>query len=289
MRRRNIEAGVEDQSGNGGCDRREGNAGCRPQPMVSRVCGVFFLLSASITYFGLAGSGGIGLESFNRATASLLNLILFVIPLFTLILGGSSITGEREQGTWMLLMSKPITAAELVLGKYLGLASSMVLAIMIGFGLIGILTAFRFSPSEAKAYFMFVLLSILLTLSFLSLAILISAAAKRRVTAVVGGIIGWFVAVMLYDIAVMGGAQLFAGKMVDYFLLVSLWANAGVSVRILGIVHLGGETVFGPSLVSLTRLLSDVSSNILLLSGITIWMVVPLSLAISVIQRRGGV
>src|SRR5690606_1481622 len=76
MRRRNIEAGVEDQSGNGGCDRREGNAGCRPQPMVSRVCGVFFLLSASITYFGLAGSGGIGLESFNRATASLLNLIL---------------------------------------------------------------------------------------------------------------------------------------------------------------------------------------------------------------------
>jgi Cu-processing system permease protein len=249
----------------------------------------FFLLSASITYFGLAGSGGIGLESFNRATASLLNLILFVIPLFTLILGGSSITGEREQGTWMLLMSKPITAAELVLGKYLGLASSMVLAIMIGFGLIGILTAFRFSPSEAKAYFMFVLLSILLTLSFLSLAILISAAAKRRVTAVVGGIIGWFVAVMLYDIAVMGGAKLFAGKMVDYFLLVSLLANPVDSIRILGIVHLGGETVFGPSLVSLTRLLSDVSSNILLLSGITIWMVVPLSLAISVIQRRGGV
>lgn len=249
----------------------------------------FFLLSASIIHFGLAGSGGIGLESFNRATASLLNLILFVIPLFTLILGGSSITGEREQGTWMLLMSKPITAAELVLGKYLGLASSMVLAIMIGFGLIGILTAFRFSPSEAKAYFMFVLLSILLTLSFLSLAILISAAAKRRVTAVVGGIIGWFVAVMLYDIAVMGGAKLFAGKMVDYFLLVSLLANPVDSIRILGIVHLGGETVFGPSLVSLTRLLSDVSSNILLLSGITIWMVVPLSLAISVIQRRGGV
>jgi Cu-processing system permease protein len=249
----------------------------------------FFLLSASITYFGLAGSGGIGLESFNRATASLLNLILFVIPLFTLILGGSSITGEREQGTWMLLMSKPITAAELVLGKYLGLASSMVLAIMIGFGLIGILTAFRFSPSEAKAYFMFVLLSILLTLSFLSLAILISAAAKRRVTAVVGGIIVWFVAVMLYDIAVMGGAKLFAGKMVDYFLLVSLLANPVDSIRILGIVHLGGETVFGPSLVSLTRLLSDVSSNILLLSGITIWMVVPLFLAISVIQRRGGV
>lgn len=249
----------------------------------------FFLLSASIIHFGLAGSGGIGLESFNRATASLLNLILFVIPLFTLILGGSSITGEREQGTWMLLMSKPITAAELVLGKYLGLASSMVLAIMIGFGLIGILTAFRFSPSEAKAYFMFVLLSILLTLSFLSLAILISAAAKRRVTAVVGGIIVWFVAVMLYDIAVMGGAKLFAGKMVDYFLLVSLLANPVDSIRILGIVHLGGETVFGPSLVSLTRLLSDVSSNILLLSGITIWMVVPLSLAISVIQRRGGV
>src|SRR5690606_8245445 len=132
-------------------------------------------------------------------------------------------------------------------------------------------------------------ISILLTLSFLSLAILISAAAKRRVTAVVGGIIGWFVAVMLYDIAVMGGAKLFAGKMVDYFLLVSLLANPVDSIRILGIVHLGGETVFGPSLVSLTRLLSDVSSNILLLSGITIWMVVPLSLAISVIQRRGGV
>lgn len=249
----------------------------------------FFLLSASITYVGLAGSGGIGFESFNRATASLLNLILFVIPLFTLILGGLSITGEREQGTLMLLMSKPMTAAELVLGKYLGIAASMVLAIMIGFGLIGILTAFRFSPSEAKAYFIFVLLSILLTLSFLSLAILISAAAKKRVTSVVGGIIVWFIAVMLYDFAVMWGANLFTGKMVDYFLLVSLLANPVDSVRILGIVHLGGETVFGPSLVSLTRLLSDVSSDILLLAGIAVWMVVPLFLAISVFQRRGGV
>jgi Cu-processing system permease protein len=249
----------------------------------------FFLLSASISYFGLADSGGIGFESFNRTTASLLNLILFVIPLFTLILGGSSITGEREQGTLMLLMSKPVTAAELVLGKYLGLAASMVFAIMIGFGLIGILTAFLLSPSEAKAYFMFVLLSILLTLSFLSLAILISAAAKRRVTSVVGGIVVWSVAVMLYDFAVMGGAKLFTGKMVDYFLLVCLLANPVDSVRILGIVHLGGDTVFGPSLVSLTRLLSGVSSEIFLLSGIAVWMIVPLFLAISVFQRRGGV
>ena len=46
----------------------------------------------------------------------------------------------------MLLMSKPVTAAELVLGKYLGLAASMVFAIMIGFGLIGILTAFIGAP-----------------------------------------------------------------------------------------------------------------------------------------------
>src|SRR5690606_8182299 len=42
MRRQNIETGVEDQAGNGGCPRRERNVGCRSQPLVSRVCGVLF-------------------------------------------------------------------------------------------------------------------------------------------------------------------------------------------------------------------------------------------------------
>src|SRR5690606_22173454 len=151
----------------------------------------------------------------------------------------TSITGEGHQGALVLLISNPSTAAELVLGQYPGVAASMVLAVMSGLGLIGSLTAFLLSPSEPKAYFIFALLSILLTLSCLSVAILISAAAKKRATPVVGGIVVWFVAVMLYDFAVMGGAALFAGKMVDYFLLVCLLVNPVDSVRVLGIVHLG--------------------------------------------------
>src|SRR5574338_931275 len=49
--------------------------------------GVFSVLVLAISYFGLATAGAIGFQGFARTSASLLNLVLYVIPLVALTMG----------------------------------------------------------------------------------------------------------------------------------------------------------------------------------------------------------
>lgn len=246
---------------------------------------VFTALSLTIVYLGIVNKSSLGFEGFNKTTASLLNLILFLIPMITLLLGGTSISGEKEQGTLDLLLSKPINAFEYIFGKYFGMALALILSILLGFGLVGMVVAFNVSVTDAKAYFTFIFLSILLALAFLSIALLISVLAKKRITALVVSTIVWFAFILLYDFAVMAIANLFQGTSMSVFLLVSIFLNPADSIRILAIVQLGGETVFGPSLVELTRMITNVSSELLLMISIAAWILVPLLLAVFFFKR----
>lgn len=248
---------------------------------------LFFLVSFLIAYLGFLRGSGTGFESFNRTTASLLNFILFLVPMITLLLGGTSIAGEREQGSLALLLSKPVSAAEVVLGKYLGTSVAVILAIFTGFGLMGLIIAFKVSVADARAFFAFIFLSILLALSFLSIAILLSAWMEKRLSAVISAVLVWFFTILLYDFIVMWLAGLLKGKAMAYFLLFAILGNPADSVRVLSIINLGGETVFGPSLATLAKMLGSASSTAILYSGILLWIVVPLVAAIYLFQKRG--
>lgn len=246
---------------------------------------IFMALSFSIIYMGIIKSTGLGFESFNKTTASLLNLILFLIPMITLLLGSTSISGEREHGTMNLMLSKPISAVEFIVGKYCGMATALILTITVGFGLMGIVVAFKVSIADAKSYLIFVMLSILLVLSFLSISMLISVLAKKRITAIIASTIIWFFLILIYDLIVMAAANLFEGTSMAMFLLISILLNPTDSVRTLAIVNLGGETIFGPSLVELTRMITNVSSELLLTGGILAWIVIPLILTVFFFKR----
>src|SRR3989338_6928294 len=87
------------------------------------VAALFSLLSLSLSLLGLAGLGTLGIAGFGRTAASLLNLVLIIVPLMGLLLGAMSISGEREQGTLVTLLAQPVTASEVFIGKYLGSAS----------------------------------------------------------------------------------------------------------------------------------------------------------------------
>lgn len=246
---------------------------------------IFMLLSFSIIYMGIIKSTGLGFESFNKTTASLLNLILFLIPMITLLLGGTAISGEREHGTMNLMLSKPISSVEFIVGKYLGIASALVLSIVTGFGIMGMIVAFKVSVVDARAYLIFVILAVLLALSFLSISMLISVLVKKRITAIIVSTIVWFFFILVYDLVVMAVANVFTGTSMAIFLLISILLNPADSVRILAIVNLGGETIFGPSLIELTRIITNVSSEIILISGIVAWIMIPLVLSVFFFKR----
>ncbi|MGQ9463982.1 MAG: hypothetical protein ACUVTP_13110 [Candidatus Fervidibacter sp.] len=66
---------------------------------------VFVLVSLAMSWFGLAGAGIVGVAGFGRTAASLLNLIIFFVPLIGLTMGATGIAGEREQGTLLSFLS----------------------------------------------------------------------------------------------------------------------------------------------------------------------------------------
>jgi hypothetical protein len=98
---------------------------------------VFTVFALVIAYFGAAQQGAVGFRSIDVTIASLVSLVIYLIPLIALILGFDAIVGERERGSLDLLLTLPITRKELILGKYAGLAAALAFSTIAGFGAVG--------------------------------------------------------------------------------------------------------------------------------------------------------
>ena len=59
----------------------------------------FVILALAFSYLALAGAGMVGFAGFGRTAASLINLVLLIIPLMALTVGAQSLAGEQERNT----------------------------------------------------------------------------------------------------------------------------------------------------------------------------------------------
>ncbi len=237
---------------------------------------VFTVFALVIAYFGSAQQGSVGLNSIEVIIASLVSLVIYLIPLIALILGFDAIVGERERGSLDLLLSMPITRFELLLGKYLGLAGALTFSTVAGFGLVAIILSTRFDLAALFHYVGFMLSSVLLGCTFLSLAVMLSVFATDR-TRASGLAIGlWFFFVLVFDLFLLGalvasGGQ-WGGDVFPYLLLL----NPADVFRILNIFTFddvrniyGLATVFPPALAKPWLL------GLVMLA----WIALPLSIA----------
>ncbi len=80
----------------------------------------FTALALVIAYFGTAQQGTVGFHSIELTIASLVSLVIYLVPLIALMLGFDAIVGERERGSLGLLLSMPVTRTEVLIGKYCG-------------------------------------------------------------------------------------------------------------------------------------------------------------------------
>ena len=188
---------------------------------------VFTAFALVIAYFGAAQQGSVGFRSIDVTIASLVSLVIYLIPLIALILGFDAIVGERERGSLDLLLSMPITRLELLLGKYFGLAAALTFSTVAGFGLVAIVLSPQLDLNALFHYFGFMLSSVLLGCAFLSLAVMLSVFATDRTRASGLAIALWFFFVLVFDLLLLGalvvtGGQ-WGGEIFPYLLL----ANPG--------------------------------------------------------------
>lgn len=252
-----------------------------------------WLVAFSVTFALVAlalslvqGRGGdIGEQGFNRTTAGLINLCLLLVPLLALVLGSSAIAGERDRGTLITLLSQPISSAQLLVGKYLGLMVAVWMAIALGFGAAGLLMTLVSPLTDIGHYLLFIVLSAVLATSMLSLGMLISVVSDGRLKAMALAILAWFVLVLLYDLGAIGLALTVSSS--GRSLLVAVMGNPVESVRILAVMSLEPDLqILGPLGAYLVEELGKGTGAVLLSGALLTWAVVPLLIAIRLFGRQ---
>ena len=229
-----------------------------------------------IAYFGAAQQGEVGLRGMEVTIASLVSLVIYLVPLIALILGFDAIVGERERGSLDLLLSMPITRVELLLGKYLGLAAALACSTIVGFGLVGILLAVKLPLAAMYHYAGFMLSSVLLGMAFLSLARLVSVIAADRTRASGVAIALWFFFVLVFDLLLLGALIATGGKLGSDALPYLMLLNPADIFRILNIFSFDEvRTLYGLATVFPERM----ADPLVLGSLMTAWIVAPLAVA----------
>lgn len=246
----------------------------------------FAILSLALSSLGVSGAGLSGLAGFGRTGASLINLVILVVPMMGLTVGALSLAGERERGSLLYLLAQPVTAFEILSGKFLGLGLALLAALTAGFGLSGLLIAYQGGVAEAGTYLALVFLAFLLALASLSLGFLISALVKKSAAAVGVALFLWLALTFFGDLGLMGTAMVMKLQVGALFGLAL--ANPLQIFKISAVLQISDSLeILGPAGIYALRTYGE--GLLPLLVGILfIWIALPGVITNWVFGRRGG-
>ncbi len=246
----------------------------------------FTVLAVGVSFLSLSGVGSHGFAGFGRTAAGLLNLIMLVVPLMALTAGAGAIAGERERGTLIYLLAQPVSRTQLILGKYVGLATSLVCSLCIGFGVSAAVLAWRAGGVGITAFAMLVAFTAMLALAMLSVGVLISVVSRRSAVATGIALFVWLTLVFVSDLGLMASSILFRLRVQEIFGLAIV--NPMQSFKMAVIVNMNASLdVLGPvgayASFTLGRALPWV-----LAATVAAWAVLPLALATILFARRNS-
>ncbi|MEE9555557.1 MAG: ABC transporter permease [candidate division Zixibacteria bacterium] len=246
---------------------------------------LFGILTLSIAYSGMVTAGYVGFQDFRRTGASIVSLVLYLVPILALMMGTFTFVSFREYLD--LVTTQPITRWKIILGKYLGALISFLISTGAGFGVAGVIIAIRIGAAGSLRFALVVLLSFLLGAVFLSLSFLLSILLKRRQAAVGLSVLVWFFFVIFYDLIMMASTVFLSHRALKTSLLVGLLFNPVDMVRVTSLIVVGGESVFGAAGVVAIKLLGSMGTLMgLSLVMVVLWVAIPLLIAIKIFEKQ---
>lgn len=264
---------------------KEFHDGLRNRWVLSVSC-IFAILSVGLSYFGAAASGQTGFSSLPSTMISLATLAVFLIPLIALILAYDSIVGEEERGTLLLLMTYPVQRWQFLCGKMLGHGLILALATAIGFSMSALITGLFSSNTNwmelLAAYSFFILFSLLLGWIFIALAYTVSVSANDKSKAAGIALLVWFSFVLMFDLLLLGLLVATQGNVNGQLFPYLLLLNPTDIYRLVIIQFFADNTLTGlMSVAQHARLTFP-----LLVSGMLLWLLMPLVYAVVRFNRR---
>jgi Cu-processing system permease protein len=246
----------------------------------------FAVLATTLSFLSLAGTGTFGYAGYGRTAASLINLVILIVPLMGLTAGAGAVAAERENRTLAYLLAQPVNRFEVLAGKFLGLAVSLIAALAIGFGISAALIATK-QQVIASEFIRLVALACVLALAMLSVGVLISTIARKAGAALGAAIVLWLVLVFLGDLGLMGSTLVFKLQVAELFQLSLLNPLQVFKMAALGSIHASLD-VLGPAGLYASQTYGAALPWIFG-GALAAWTVAPLAAAFALFTTRGDV
>lgn len=223
-----------------------------------------------------------GLFSFSddpiKATSSLLNIVLIVLPLFSVIFATSYYYNAYEFTT--LVLGQPINRLHLFFCQFAGVCIAMTLAFIMGCGI----PIIMYMPNIIGI--MLLLSGISLTLVFISLAFMAGVLARDKARGIGIALLLWFYFAFLYDALVLMLLFAFSDYPMENTMMTLAFLNPVDLIRILMLMQLDMAAIMGYTGAVFNKLLGSSSGTILCFAAILVWIALPLTISALRFRRK---
>ncbi len=230
-----------------------------------------FLLVLSLSIFNLGGDS-------SKGVLSLLNVVLIFVPLVTIIF--STIYLYNSSEFMELLLTQPLKRNTILLSQFIGLSSTLLLAVLIGLGLPVIL----FDGSEAGLWL--VLAALMLTLVFSAMAFSATVKSRDKSRGIGISILIWLYFALIYDSIVLLILFTFSDYPLETPMIVLSVLNPIDLARIAILLKLDVSALMGYTSAVFKDFFGSTSGIIFILAALAIWFVLPLWRALTVFRKK---
>lgn len=252
------------------------------RPQVHNVARSRWLLSYA-AFFLAATEGLLRFTGGDAKTLlSLANVVLFVVPLATLVYGTIYLYNSRE--FIELLLAQPLKRRTVFAGLYTGLALPLVSAFIAGVSL-----PFIFHGLVADAQRSFITMLIgggALTLIFTGIAFCIALRFEDRLTGLGVAMAAWLVLAIVYDGVILLVVALYPDRLMEKSLLAVSLMNPVDLVRIALLLQFDISALMGYTGAVFNRFFSGVTGLAVIAAALTTWIGVPLLLGQHTFKRK---
>lgn len=246
----------------------------------------FLALFSFFTIAVLLISSQTGIEGYTHATGSLLNLILYLLPLMTMLLGAFAVTAEREEGGWQLLATYSLSSFELLLGKYVGLCAVLFAIVGFSFGLAGVLGAVLGRAFSMYTLSFFYFASLILVFVFLGVAVWLGTMAGNRWQALTMGVGLWFILILAWPTLLIAVLGFLPYPMIKPALQALVFLNPSELIRVFMVTRIGGGTSFGPEYYQWIQWMGGPGGAVAFGAASLLWIALTLLAGTLVWERR---
>jgi Cu-processing system permease protein len=232
----------------------------------------FAAASLAVAVVGLSAGGAVRVQGFARTSVSLLQLVVWVVPLLALLTGA---VAGAECLDLEFVVGLPIARPRLLLARWAAWTLALGAALLIGFGAAGLAIALLAGGADGGRYVALTAVACLLLSAMLAVGLAIGVASRTRARAVGIAIVVWFLLVVGVDLLAIGVLAILPPREAGWGLSLLLLADPADAARALGLGLFQADAIAGPTGAALRRVLGGWGAW-LLVAGLAAWTALPL-------------